>query len=303
MNADQHGVAWADFDNDGDQDFVVIVGGNGGGTTSPKNANQLYRNDKTNFVEVAYEKGISLSNARGRSPLWLDFNHDGLLDLAVANLVSIGTPTSTIFRQENGHFIDIGGDVDFQFTENTNVFQIADLYLNKQLEIVGLSQIYGILAQEFTEIPFVNVTQLFIENPLQARGNGVVIADFDNDFREDIFVPLGSQPLELNQVSVNEIHFAMVVSDEAKELGIFFNTSGTTYFELAAPWFSLSDVFIGEEGKHPLNLSFTLNPTDTTNQGLFQYESNIDRGIFIGYDQSSSMWKVVLNTDYVNPGG
>ena len=87
-HADTHGVAWADFDNDGDQDLIVLSGGGGGtNATNPKHNNHFYVNENGMLLEKAAEFGISFPLLRGRSPLWFDWNRDGRLDLLVTGRV------------------------------------------------------------------------------------------------------------------------------------------------------------------------------------------------------------------------
>ena len=71
-------AAWEDYDNDGDPDLYV---GNDAGR------NNLYRNDKGRFVDVAADMGIEDMSA-GMSVSWADFNHDNLMDLYVGNMFS-----------------------------------------------------------------------------------------------------------------------------------------------------------------------------------------------------------------------
>ena len=69
--ADTHGVAWADFDNDGDQDLIVLSG-SGGGLSGVHNnhANHFYVNENGLLIERAAELGVDYPLLRGRTPLW-----------------------------------------------------------------------------------------------------------------------------------------------------------------------------------------------------------------------------------------
>ncbi len=75
--ADTHAAAWADFDNDGDQDLIQLVGGGRGVGTGPEFANQMHVNDEGILKDSATELGIDYPLSRGRTPLWLDFDKDG----------------------------------------------------------------------------------------------------------------------------------------------------------------------------------------------------------------------------------
>ena len=78
LNAyDMHAAAWADFDNDGDQDLLQQVDGG-----TPPKPNQLFVNVAgQHFEESATINNVDLPLQRGRTPLWLDWNNDGLLDI------------------------------------------------------------------------------------------------------------------------------------------------------------------------------------------------------------------------------
>ena len=73
------GVAWADYDNDGDQDLYLAKNGA---------ANQLYRNDGSNsFASVGSSLGVDDSGA-GHAVSWADYDSDGDVDLYLSNLGS-----------------------------------------------------------------------------------------------------------------------------------------------------------------------------------------------------------------------
>ena len=69
------GMAAADYDNDGDTDFLL----------TNVNENMLFRNDGGRFVEVGTEAGISVHDEWSSSALFFDADRDGWLDLYVGN--------------------------------------------------------------------------------------------------------------------------------------------------------------------------------------------------------------------------
>jgi len=73
-----HGAVWADFDNDGDQDFFIAGGRKGDG---------LFRNDGSTFVDIAETAKTSGLGVLGhsRSGTWGDYDNDGRLDLYVCD--------------------------------------------------------------------------------------------------------------------------------------------------------------------------------------------------------------------------
>jgi len=69
-------LAWADVDNDGDQDAFAV---NGWGN------DKLWRNDGGgSFTDITAQSKI-LNNAPTVTPLWFDMDHDGDVDLFIAN--------------------------------------------------------------------------------------------------------------------------------------------------------------------------------------------------------------------------
>ena len=102
-NADMHGSAWADFDNDGDQDLLTLVG-TGRLVVA---ANQLFINSDGLLNERAQEYGLDYPLGRGRTPNWFDWDNDGRLDVFVANWARPdGAAPSALFSQANGIFLD-----------------------------------------------------------------------------------------------------------------------------------------------------------------------------------------------------
>jgi hypothetical protein len=73
-----YAAAWEDYDNDGDLDLYVA---------NDFGRNNLYRNDRGRFVDVAASAGVE-DIAAGMSVSWGDYNRDGQMDLYVGNMFS-----------------------------------------------------------------------------------------------------------------------------------------------------------------------------------------------------------------------
>ena len=85
------GIAVADYDNDGDQDFYL--------TTLEENL--LFRNDNGVFAEVARRAGVNGEPVWSSSPIFFDADRDGHVDLYVGNYVE-WSPESDIFCSLDG---------------------------------------------------------------------------------------------------------------------------------------------------------------------------------------------------------
>ena len=71
-------AAWEDYDNDGDLDLYVA---------NDFGRNNLYRNDKGNFADVAGDAGVE-DIAPSMSVTWGDYNRDGHGDIYISNMFS-----------------------------------------------------------------------------------------------------------------------------------------------------------------------------------------------------------------------
>jgi hypothetical protein len=82
MNAtDARGVVWGDYDNDGDLDLYIV------NVTNATTPNRLLRNNGDGtFTDVTAEAGVAVQVAGGGvDATFVDYNHDGFLDLFVTN--------------------------------------------------------------------------------------------------------------------------------------------------------------------------------------------------------------------------
>ncbi len=93
------GLAWIDYDNDGDDDLFVTVSS---GPGSPNSSDLLYQNNGDGtFTRILVGDEVN-ENGTGRSSTWGDFNNDGYIDLFVVNQLE-----TTLYRNSAAGFIKI----------------------------------------------------------------------------------------------------------------------------------------------------------------------------------------------------
>ena len=105
--ADKHGAAWADFDNDGDQDLIVAVDAAyvGERLIVAHGQNLFLINRHGRLEEEAKRFGLD-ARREARSPLWLDADRDGRLDLLVVAHRRRKEQASTLYRHTANGFKD-----------------------------------------------------------------------------------------------------------------------------------------------------------------------------------------------------
>jgi len=278
---DDHGAAWADFDNDGDQDLYQLADGG----DSPVSA-FLFVNSGDHFEEMGAALGLDYQIGRGRTPLWLDIDRDGSLDVLHPTLRRAdGSDGPTkLFRQTPTGFIDVSEQMGLEPNDviASNYAQLADLSGDGDLELLMHLSGYPDKVYDMGFEPFED-----IQSAIGLVKTGVVldsaVADFDGDLDNDLFMVRGERSEGL--VQVDEYTLEARFRFSGVEQGFSFVTSGDVSVDLYPHWaWSLDEIFIGSAGHHPEENPFTLLPADTTVWGIHDHVPGVDPGLYIGND-------------------
>lgn len=197
LNSDMHGAAWADVDNDGDNDLVVVVGSDAG---QGEERNKLYTNDAgMRLLDFTFQTGLAYAEGRGRSPLWLDIDNDADLDVYVANWDRTdGLAPSALFENTDGTFESVtAGDASFSQGDN-DYGQLVSLDGGPPLLVVHdrgtfPAHVYDIVDGQAVDV----LDQLGLATTGNVRDS--VFADFNGDGLTDLFVVRASDPVTIVQ--------------------------------------------------------------------------------------------------------
>ena len=185
------GAVWFDYDEDGDLDLYV---GNMDG-----DANGLFRNDGSRFVDVAAEAGLQWGGrlpgdpANGTvRPCAADVNGDGRLDLFMANYGKLGL----FLNRGAGRFEDVSSAWGIAIDSRYDACAFADFDHDGRLDLYVNGTVTG--GASYRDHLFRNTGSAFVDvtpaNVLAVPADhGVQWADFDADGDLDLALT-GSRP-------------------------------------------------------------------------------------------------------------
>ena len=196
------GVAFGDYDNDGDLDIYV----------SNVGENRLYRNDGgLRFTDVAPALGLTEPKGRSFAPWFFDYNNDGWLDIwvgaydaPVASIAAdyLGLPHHTnapcLYRNNgDGTFTNVAERMGLDHPYLPMGANFGDLDNDGFLDIyLGTGDpdyrtlVPNVMLRNDRGERFQDVTVSGGFGHLQ-KGHGIAFADLDNDGDQDIYHELG----------------------------------------------------------------------------------------------------------------
>jgi len=295
VQADRHGAAWADFDNDGDQDLLQMGGGGSGGLF-PASPNELFVNTSLGLVEESVFYGLDYPDGRGRTPLWFDWNGDGLLDVFLANTNRTDKQfPSAIFTQQFGTFVEDNAVTGISNTKSNEFAQMIRLTRRSYPALLIHGNNFPDRVYLTDTLPFRDVTAR-LGLPSISKTVDVAIADFNGDRLQDIFVARAVTSSDVSQPDEATISGRLVVDGDEK--AISFSAVGNVSFRIGpAASVANTDIYIGGNGWNPADQEFVLNSDDSNVAGLIPHSSGSDFGLYIGFDTVTNLWQVVVSKD------
>jgi hypothetical protein len=290
---DKHGAAWGDFDNDGDQDIMELSGA-GEGTGSSPNLLMVVRDGTVTNEAVA--RGVEYPLGRGRTPLWLDWNNDGLLDLFISNLSRPdGQAPSGLFLQSGGTFhpqplAGLPPKLNSLFAQTSQL--LGD---GRRMLVVQSADIYPGAIFVVGADPALNLrTQLRMPSTSNVRD--VAIEDFNGDLRPDLYLArLDGSASDSVLADSRTLKSSFNVS--RTDRGVTFQCACDLAFTLGPQWgISPSKIFIGAAGTHPKTNTFTLSATDPATSGMTVYAPGAGSGMYVGYNALTQTWSVMVSS-------
>jgi hypothetical protein len=287
-DVDTHGAGWVDIDNDGDDDLYESV------SSSDDN---LYINDGGYLTNRNLAYGLDLLGHHAtRQNLFLDFNGDGLLDLA-----SIALHDSAFAPQlPNGRFgHGPGVEIPISCSEEAQWAHLADVHPTPGLELLCAprTELYPKSVNAFANGEVVDVTAGF---PRYGPVNDAVTLDFNRDLRPDIFMVRGPERRSDAYQSAPDRFETQFVTAPKRTKSVRFKSTGVLTVTASLreghgddPQGLPEFIDIGAGAWSPDVLTFNLSPADSRNAGI----QTGSPGINVGYLAGTREWLITQGND------
>ena len=229
LKRDFHGSAWADFDNDGDQDLFISSGGSEGfaarqSLARETDSNVFWRQDEDGFVDQADLLGLTEPLARGRAPVWWDVNQDGRLDIILTKAASARPEPLIYLQSSDGSFepcetvFESDGPVD-----SVVGFAAARLLDSDELHVAA--KISGLGLKLFRVTGDCRFTEVMAEPFASLKANEFTLADLNGDLRPEL-ITVRAQKHDYVSLAKPNLLAVQYVSGEARLRRHSFSTTG-----------------------------------------------------------------------------
>jgi len=185
QGVDTHGASWIDFDNDGDQDLLILTGANKGYGEIP---NIFFVNEDGLMIDKAKQLGLDYPPSRGRTPLWFDWDNDGMLDVLLSSGVRPDrqAPTKLMHQTASG-FKDVTELSGLKIGGGVGSAQVSDLTRDGTPDLVMMMpSTQGKGVYDFSNLTFKNMNKELKIPKISSKD--FTIADFNRDLLQDIFL-------------------------------------------------------------------------------------------------------------------
>ncbi|MEN8129400.1 MAG: CRTAC1 family protein [Pseudomonadota bacterium] len=287
---DRHGMAWSDYDGDGDMDVYIARGGLFGKMRmfdQPFSDELLVRNARGTYMDRASELRLIKSSCPARQVTWVDYNGDQRLDLYVTCGRKRGAFANQLHRQKaNGTFVDVAEEIGLDYPElGTALWLDVDNDLDTDLLWGSRSGLWLHRNQlgEFTK---------------ELVGSGAAYAklspaDYDGDGDLDVFAAAPSASLLL----VNDKGYMQAVDTGPLGLPSKAKTAQWLDYDLDGR----SDLFVFPDG-----LFRQLDQGTFTKTGILQVRSPFwrfvePRAIWFDYDKDGMLDVLLAHRYYPRP--
>jgi len=230
------GLAWCDYDNDGDQDVYVLNFDNYDFAPPENTPGILYKNNGDGtFSNVTDDAGVA-NEMGGFGVAWGDYNNDGNMDIFIANLKDIYPSAKNVLFRNNGDgtFSDVTDSAGVADEEESTEVTWVDYDNDGDLDLhvvnggIGASQ-PCVLYRNNGDETFTDVAN---EAGIQYVGHaqGASWGDYNNDGNMDLYLVNYGEPNVLYRNNGNSNHWIVIktVGTTSNRAGIGARIEATT---------------------------------------------------------------------------
>ncbi len=184
---DRHGMAWNDYNNDGNLDVAIVRGGMVGKMMelAPNATDELMLQQTSGFEDIGEKVSLTKKGCAARQVAWVDFDRDNRLDLYTMcgrDWPPNSLQANQLYRQTpEGRFINVAGEKNLGMPE-IGWFIWLDIDNDLDMDLFW--------ADQTTFSLYRNQSGNFVaENLGENKGsvNQLTIADYDGDGDLDLF--------------------------------------------------------------------------------------------------------------------